>query len=224
MRGLAGFGLAILLVPILALALAPVEAVLATNVVAVLIGLSEWRRITREAERSALTICAVLVLTVLPGLWLLILTPPDIARVLIALVALSAFAAMLFPIRPATVPGRGATVAVGASAGVLTGFAGMPGPPVVPYYVGRAIERGQAKASMLLIFTIAAGAGVASGTMLDAMRWDLVWLGALLFPAVLLGNRLGNAASDRIADRTWRVCVGLVLAGAAAASLWKALG
>ena len=51
-RGLAGFGLAIILVPVLALALTPVEAVLTTNVVALLIGGLELPRLLREAERA----------------------------------------------------------------------------------------------------------------------------------------------------------------------------
>lgn len=52
-RGLAGFGMAILLVPVLALAMTPVEAVLVTNAVSVLIGLSEARTLLRDAERTA---------------------------------------------------------------------------------------------------------------------------------------------------------------------------
>ena len=37
--------------------------------------------------------------------------------------------------------------------GLLTGYAGMPGPPVVPYYAGRDLPRATIKASMQLIFT-----------------------------------------------------------------------
>ena len=42
-RGLAGFGFAVVLVPVLSLTLLPVEALMVTNVVAVLLGLSELR-------------------------------------------------------------------------------------------------------------------------------------------------------------------------------------
>ena len=223
-RGLAGFGMAILLVPILALALTPVEAVLVTNGVALLIGLSELRRIMRDAERSALLIGGVALLTTALGLWLLAITPPDIARVLIALVALSAFGAILLPQRAADLPGRSHTVATGVATGLLTGFAGMPGPPVVPYYVGRAIPREQAKASMLLIFTIAAFAGLGSGAALGLMQVRLLVLAALLFPAVLLGNWLGSLAFGKVSDRLWRGFVALVLAAAALAALAKLSG
>ena len=128
-RGLAGFGLAIILVPVLALALTPVEAVLTTNVVALLIGGLELPRLLREAERSVWTIIAVVLVTTLPGLALLAATPPDIARLLIALVALSAFFAILFPVREPEQPGLVTTGLTGAASGILTGFAGMPGPP-----------------------------------------------------------------------------------------------
>lgn len=222
-RGLAGFGLAILLVPVLALALTPVEAVLVTNVVALLIGLSEIRRIVRDAERTALMIGALVMLTTAPGLIVLAATPPDLARLLIALVALSAFAAILLPTRDAAVPGTGMTVSVGVSSGLLTGFAGMPGPPVVPYYVGRHIPRHVAKASMLLIFTIAALAGLGSGYAIGELRWDQLWLGALLFPAVLIGNWLGALAFGRVSDRVWRSFVAFTLFAAAAAALVKLL-
>jgi len=223
-RGLAGFGMAILLVPILALAMSPLEAVLATNVVAVLIGLSELKRITKEAEKSAWTISLLVVIATFPGLYLLSVTAAPLARVLIALIALSAFFAMLLPKRPAHRPGAVQTGLVGIISGLLTGFAGMPGPPVVPYYLGRDIPKEIAKPSMLLIFTFAAVAGLGSGAAIGVMSWDLLILGALLFPAVLLGNYLGARAFGRVSDTTWRFFVMTVLAVTAAASLARLLG
>ncbi len=220
-RGLAGFGLAILLVPVLALAMSPVDAVLITNVVALLIGLSEIRRLLATAERSAWTIGALVLVTTGPGLWVLSITPPDIATFLIALVALSAFVAVLLPRRPADLPGRVQTGLTGIASGLLTGFAGMPGPPVVPYYLGRDIPKAMARASMLLIFTIAAAAGLASGGVIGLMHGSIVWLGALLFPVVLIGNWLGSLAFGKIGDTAWRLFTMGVLGTAAAASLAK---
>ncbi len=222
-RGLAGFGLAIILVPVLALALTPVEAVLTTNVVALLIGGLELPRLLREAEKTVWTIIALVLLTTLPGLALLAATPPDLARLLIALVALSAFAAMLFPVREPEQPGLVTTGLTGAASGLLTGFAGMPGPPVVPYYVGRAIPRQVAKSSMILIFTFAAAIGIGSGITLGRMEWRLALLGAMLLPVVLLGTWLGRKADGHVSDRAWRIFVGLVLGAAALAALLKLL-
>ena len=223
-RGLTGFGMAILLVPILALALSPVHAVLLTNFLSVFIGLSEIRRLLRNAEKSAWVIIALVAVTTPLGLYALSLTTPAIARVVIAFIALSAFVAILLPRRGALDHHPATTGGVGILSGLMTGYAGMPGPPVVPYYVGRDIPRETAKASMLLIFTCASSAGLVSGTALGVLDWNLALLAALLFPAVLLGNRLGDRLSGRIADRTWRICVGAVLGAAAVAALIKAVG
>lgn len=223
-RGLTGFGMAILLVPILALALSPVHAVLLTNFLSVFIGLSEIRRLLRNAEKSAWVIIALVAVTTPLGLYALSLTTPAIARVVIAFIALSAFVAILLPRRGALDHHPATTGGVGILSGLMTGYAGMPGPPVVPYYVGRDIPRETAKASMLLIFTCASSAGLVSGTALGVLEWNLALLAALLFPAVLLGNRLGDRLSGRIADRTWRICVGVVLGAAAVAALIKAAG
>lgn len=223
-RGLTGFGMAILLVPILALALSPVHSVLLTNFLSVFIGLSEIRRLLRNAEKSAWIIIALVAVTTPVGLYALSLTTPAIARVVIAFIALSAFVAILLPRRGAMDHHPATTGGVGILSGLMTGYAGMPGPPVVPYYVGRDIARETAKASMLLIFTCASSAGLVSGAALGVLEWNLVLLAALLFPAVLLGNRLGDRLSGRIADRTWRICVGVVLGAAALAALVKAVG
>ena len=223
-RGMTGFGMAILLVPILALALAPVDAVLLANFLSVFIGLTEFRRLLRGAERSAWVIIALVAVTTPLGLYALTVTSPDIARLVIAVIALSAFLAILLPRRGALDHHPATTTGVGVLSGLMTGYAGMPGPPVVPYYVGRDIPREVAKASMMLIFTCASSVGLASGAAIGVLDWSLVPLAALLFPAVLLGNRLGDKASGRIEDRTWRISVGVVLGGAAVGALWKAFG
>ncbi|MEM7689785.1 MAG: sulfite exporter TauE/SafE family protein [Pseudomonadota bacterium] len=222
-RGLTGFGFGILLVPILALALPPVEAVLAINIMAGGLAFTEIRMILREAERSAFVIGALVAVGTGPGLWLLSITPPDIARLLIALVAFSAFVAILVPQRGAKQPGALATTATGLSAGVLTGFAAMPGPPVVPYYVGRAIARTTAKASMIGVFGISAMAGIGSGAAIGVLSAQVLTLGLALFPLVLLGNWAGSRAFGRVSDTAWRSFVGVVLGTAACAALVRLL-
>jgi len=220
-RGLTGFGMAILLVPVLALALPPVAAVVLGNALSLLIGLTELPRLVREAERSAWAIAALVVLATPLGLVALAATGADAARLVIALIALSAFAAILLPRRGSAMPGRAVTGAVGVLSGLMTGYAGMPGPPVVPYYAGRALPRATIKASMLLVFTIAAAAGLAAAGALGLLRPRLLLLAAALLPVILVGNRLGLAVSGRISDPVWRAAVGLVLGAAALGALLR---
>jgi uncharacterized membrane protein YfcA len=222
-RGLTGFGMAILLVPVLALALPPVEAVVLGNCLSVMIGLTEARTLVREAERSAWVIAGIVVLTTPFGLWMLSLTGADVARLVIALIAFSAFIAILLPRRGTALPGPVVTGGVGVLSGLMTGYAGMPGPPVVPYYAGRTLPRITIKASMLLIFTIAGAAGLAGATWLGILRGELVLFALAMLPVIIIGNRLGAGVSGRVSDPVWRACVGLVLGGAAFGALLRLL-
>lgn len=214
-RGLTGFGMAILLVPVLALALLPTDAVMLGNFMSLMIGLLEIRFLAREAERTAWTISGLVALTAPIGLLLLAVTSADVARVVIALIAFSAFLGILLPRRSAEVPGIAATGSVGVISGLMTGYAGMPGPPVVPYYASRNLPRTVIKASMLLIFTVAAGIALIAGGIMGLLRAELAVLALILLPVILAGNRLGMMVSGKIDDILWRSCVGVVLAAAA---------
>lgn len=221
-RGLTGFGFGFLFTPILALALAPLEAVLLVNILAFMLALSEIRYVLREADKSAYRIMAALVLTTAPGLLLLAATPPAIARVLIALAALTAFLIVILPRRSdAAPPGPVATGATGLIAGIMTGFAAMPGISVVPYYVRQDMPRVMAKASMIGIFGVSALASLASGAATGLLGWHLLGFGLALFPLMALGNWLGSLVFGRVSDPVWRAFVGVVLGAAALTALLK---
>ena len=76
---------------------------------------------------------------------------------------------------------------------------------------------------MLLIFTIAAAVGLSAGAGLGELAIGQLWLSLALFPAVLIGNWSGARVAGRISDPVWRICVGVVLGGAAIAALVRLL-
>ena len=124
-RGLAGFGMAILLVPVLGLAIPPGEAVVVSNWLGVLIGLVGLRKILGNSEKSAYVIGGLAVLFTPLGVWLLAITDPAVARLVIALIALGSFVLVLLPKRAEHhAPGTLETGTTGITSGVLTGFAG----------------------------------------------------------------------------------------------------
>ncbi len=223
-RGLAGFGMAILLVPVLGLAVPPTEAVVVSNWLGLLIGLVGLKKIIGASERSALVIAALAIAATPLGVWVLSLTDPAFARLLIAMIALAAFGLVLLPKKPAHyAPGAIATGATGFAAGALTGFAGMPGLPVVPYYLRREIAPELARASMMTIFLATSISGVGSSLALRVATWREPLLAFILFPAVLLGNWLGHLAFGKISEAAWRIFTGGVLGLSALAALWKLL-
>lgn len=223
-RGLAGFGMAILLVPVLGLAIPPAEAVVTSNWLGIFIGLVGLRALLGASERSAFVIAGLAMVATPLGVWLLTVTDPALARLLIALVALAAFGLVMMPKRPhGHVPGAIETGGTGIACGVLTGFAGMPGVPVVPFYLRRQITPHLARASMMTIFLATSIAGVGSAMALQVATWRELWLAGLLFPAVLAGNWLGHKAFGKVSDPAWRGFVGVVLGLSALAALWRLL-
>jgi uncharacterized protein len=211
-RGLTGFGMAIILVPLLGLIVSPREAVVLGILLQVLIGPVGLQIIYADAHRpSAFTIAAFAMVATPLGIWLLELAAPDVARLLIAAIAIGAFLIVLLPQRRGFRPGPAETAATGIVSGILTGFAAMPGPAVVPYYLRQQISPEEARASMMLVFFATAIAGTISSFALGLTSWRLAWLSMLLFPPMMLGNWLGARSFGKVPDALWRTIVAAVL-------------
>ena len=223
-RGVTGFGMAIVLVPLLTLVVRPDEAVVVAILLQFLIGPVGLKTILADSERpSSLIIAGSAMLATPLGLWLLARISPDLARILIAGVAISAFLFVLIPKR-GTKPLRVTyTVLTGLGAGVLTGFAGMPGPPVVPYYLRHGVSPQQARASMMLVFFATAVAGTLAASVSGMANNKLVMVTFLLLPPMLFGNWLGARAFGKMDPVLWRIGVSILLGGAALSAVWRAL-
>jgi uncharacterized protein len=223
-RGLTGFGMAIILVPLLGLIISPGEAVVLGILLQLLIGPVGIKVIMADADRkSGLTIAAFAMLTTPLGIWLFKLTPPDVARLLIAGIAIIAFLLVLLPYRAGAGPGPKETAATGIASGILTGFAAMPGPPVIPYYLRQSMSPDQARASMMLVFFATAIAGTISSFALGLGSWRLIWLSAFLFLPMLAGNWLGARSFGKVSATVWRSFVAVVLAVAALSAVLRLL-
>ena len=224
-RGLTGFGLAIILVPLLGLIVAPAQAVTISILLQLLAGPIGLKRILADGEReTAVPIAIAAMIATAPGVWLLSITPPDAARLAIAMLALAAFALMFVPAKEGAIPGRKETLATGIAAGLLTGFASMPGPPVVPFYMRRKLPPHIARASMLMVFFACAIAGTLASFALGVATLHLFWLSLLFFPALYVGTRLGELAFGKVSEPVWRTLVGIILGVAGLAAiirLWQ---
>ncbi len=223
-RGLAGFGLSVVLVPVLQLAIAPSAAVLIGLISLFLIGLTDVGRIRRDADRSAIPI-TLLALACMPlGLWALVALPPGWARLLIALVSLGAFVLVVVPLGKVTMPRRPAMALSGFFTGFFGGFAGMPGPGMAPFYLRGRLEPRRARASMMAIFLVVTPLSAAVFIWQGIGGMPELELAALLFPAVLLGDWFGHRAFGRVTQGQWQLATALVLGGAALGALYKLAG
>lgn len=219
-RGLTGFGLAIILVPLLGLIVPPAQAVVISILLQLLAGPIGLKRILADGERSSATTISIWAIAATPfGVALLAVTPPDVARLAIAGLALAAFGMLFIPAKEGAIPGRKETVATGVAAGLLTGFASMPGPPVVPFYMRRKLPPHVARGSMLMVFFACSIAGSIAAFALGVATLHLLWLSILFYPALYLGTRLGELAFGKVSEKAWRTFVGIILGLAGAAAL-----
>ena len=221
-RGLTGFGMAIILVPLLGMVMRPDEAVVLAIFLQLLIGPVGLKTIVADSDRqSALTVGGIAFGTTPLGVWALANTAPDIARLIIALIAIGAFLLILFTRKAVAQPGPAMTLVTGITSGILTGFAAMPGPPVVPYYLREAFAPRTARASMMLVFFITAIAGTASTILIGLGSARMAWLSLLLFVPMLAGNWLGGLAFGKVSAPIWRTMVAAVLGIAGIAAVWR---
>lgn len=223
-RGLTGFGMAIILVPLLGLLIPPEEAVVLGILLQLLIGPVGIVQTTKEAHRSSAIPIAVIAMVTTPlGMWTLAQTSADLARILITASAVAAFIAVILPKKAGgAAPGPATIVATGTASGLLTGFAAMPGPPVVPFYMRSNMAPSVVRASMLLIFFLTAIAGTAAAMWIGIATWRLFFLSCLLFLPMWLGNRLGSQYFGRISPPVWQTMVAAVLGIAAVSAIWRA--
>lgn len=221
MRGLAGFGLSVVLVPVLQLAIDPTAAVLVGIVSLFLVGLTDLGRIRRDADRSAITLTLIALACMPIGLWCLVTLPADWARVLIALVSLGAFVLVVVPLGRIEMPRKPALALSGFATGFFGGFAGMPGPGMAPFYLRGRLPPDAARASMMAIFVVVTPLSALFFVALGVGSWREAALAAALFPFVLMGDWLGHRAYGRVTQRQWQVSTALVLGAAAMGALWK---
>lgn len=222
-RGLAGFGLSVVLVPVLQLAIAPRAAVLVGLVSLFLIGLTDIGRVRREADRSAIPLATIALACTPLGLWALVTLPDDWARVMIALVSLGAFVLVVVPLGRVTLGRHPALVLSGFFTGFFGGFAGMPGPGMAPFYLRGKLEPRVARASMMAIFLVVTPLSALFFAALGVGGWQEAGLALALFPAVLVGDWFGHRAFGRVTLAQWQAATALVLGAAACGALWKLL-
>ena len=223
-RGLTGFGMAIILVPLLGMIIRPEQAVILAIFLQFLIGPVGIRTSIGLSEKPSVYIIAAAAIISTPlGLWFLSITPADIARVLIAVIAIGAFILIILPKRKHGRPGMPITIATGLSAGILTGFAAMPGPPVVPYYLQHDVEPKVARCSMMVIFFATAITGTIIALASGFGSISLAVMALLLFGPMLLGNWLGGFAFGKISPAYWRTGVAILLAIAGASAVFRAV-
>lgn len=205
-RGFAGFGSALIYIPLISAIYDPRIAAVTLLIIdlasAVPLAVPAWPRCHL---RDVLPMAAAAALTVPLGTMILLVADPIWLRWFISLFVLSALPILAGGWRYHGRPALPVTLAVGAVAGLTGGAVQIAGPPVILYWLGGAIEAAVARANMIVFFAFL-GAAIAVSYAIDGLfTADVIALAILLgvpyTVALIAGVRLFHGTSDLLYRR-----------------------
>jgi uncharacterized membrane protein YfcA len=219
-RGFAGFGTALVFMPVAGLFLPPAEAVTVMAVAGVLSAVLLVPRALPLADRREVMVLAGAAVIAAPlGLWALTRVDPVVLRWVVAGAAALTLAALVAGWRYPGRVGPAGLAGVGASAGVLGGMTGLTGPPVILFYLAGPGTAAVVRANTILFLAVLDGALL--GQMLGAGIVDApgLVLGGLLALPYACGMAVGVRLFRPGAEAVYRRVALLVIGGAILAGL-----
>ena len=150
-RGFSGFGTAMIFLPVAALVVDPIWAILAMTGMDILGPLPAVPRAARDAKRRDLTLLLVSAGIMLPiGVWLLASVSPEVFRYAVSLISFALVACLVFGLRYRGPLNTSLVSGAGGAAGFLGGIAGLPGPPVILLYMASEAGAARVRATTML--------------------------------------------------------------------------
>jgi uncharacterized protein len=220
MRGLMGFGGAMIFVPATAAVLGPLVAISAIWFFDLVVQAPLVWRALRQVSWKEIGPLAIAAGALTPvGTVFLVLADRDLLRWTISAVVLIFVALMAAGWRA---PGAHTTrgrVAVGALAGLVGGAVGMPGPPVILFYLSGGGSAQAIRANLIVFFatlTVVTGLSLWGAGLVTRANGLLAL--ALIVP-FSLGAWLGTRAFPYASDKTYRRVAFVLVAGVAVVSL-----
>jgi len=213
-RGFSGFGSALIFVPLASTAIGPQAAapllLIIDGVAAAGLVPDAWRRADRH-DAGTMSIGALAGVPL--GAWVLTKSDPLFIRWSVALFGALLLALLMSGWRYRGRPTASITVAVGGVAGLLSGVAQVGGPPVVAYWLSRAIPAETVRANIVLYFaitTVISGAAYLAGGLLTK---SVIGLALVIGPIYGLGLYAGSRMFGLAREITFRrICFALIAA------------
>lgn len=196
-RGFSGFGTAMIFLPIAALFVPPLWAIMILITMDLFGPVPLLPRAMRDARRRDLALLVGFAALFVPvGLWLLSVIAAETYRYIISLLALTLVVCLLAGLRYRGLPGARLVSATGAVAGVSGGLAGVPGPPVILLYMASSLPVAAVRANMLLFLFLIDWVLLA----VIALRGEAALVPLLIGLVFVVPNALGNLAGQAIFD------------------------
>lgn len=220
-RGVTGFGGAMVISPILAVIIGPQAAVMTALVMEAFAPLPLLPRAVRMTDWKTMgpIIAAVFVLAPIGGT-LLTHTNPTTMRKAIAVILAVFSSLLLLGIKPRLGSSLRVLFGVGSVGGILVGATGMGGPPAIMYLLGRGGPVPQVRANLMVYVTLSSVAGLAAMSLAGGLNRSTLITAIGLVPVFMGASWLAAKSSANIDETTFRRATLLVLLSVSAAILF----
>jgi len=201
-RGFTGFGTGMLFIPVASSIFEPrvvvvmiwlIDAIAALPIVAPAFRRCDWRDVI------PLTIFATLAVPL--GVYLLRTADPVPVRWMISILTMVLVATLWSGWRYRGRPGLPITGAAGFASGFLGGFAGLPGPPVILFWMGGQSQAATTRANIIVFFAFLTILYGINFYALDLITHEVITRAIALIPvflvSVLIGSRLFAFSSEK---------------------------
>lgn len=212
-RAFTGFGFALLAIPVLVLILPPAQVIPFIFLLELVISVTLLPRLWYEVDFSGLRwlLPGALLATPIGG-YVLLIASAEALRLAIGLVVVMAALLMARGLRFRNRPGPAASFGTGLVSGTLNGAAGIPGPPVVLFYLATPAADSVSRATLIAYFTVTDIMGIGVAAWNGLFTWDTLLWALWLTPAMLIGSVLGQTAFSRVNPNLFRrIVLGVLL-------------
>lgn len=205
MRAFTGFGFALAAVPVFTLLMSPVESVVLSIMLTLAVSVFTLKTFWGQFPiRPMLPMISFSLLGTLIGALVLGMLDAASFQLWIGLGVIAACMLLTF-YRPTLVePRADVSRAVGLVSGLMNGVFGVPGPPVVVYAVATQSSAEKTRALLMTFFLFSASFGFISHSAAGHVGLHSLWLFALSFPAMYLGDKVGYWLFKRYGTRLYR--------------------
>lgn len=193
-RGFSGFGTAMIYLPFAAQVVPPLWAIITLMVMDVIGPVPLVRGAWREAQkRDLFLLLAGSVLLIPVGLSLLAVISPDTYRYIVSCVALVLVICLIFGLRYRGRMAPPVTIGVGALAGFSGGLGGLPGPPVILFYMASSLAVKTVRANLLLFLFMSDFLFLGIVGLRGELYLTPIMIGLVMAVPNTIGNLLGAA-------------------------------
>jgi len=219
-RGFSGFGSALILTPALSMIYAPEQAVPLVIVIEAALSVQMLPLGWKSAAHREVAFLSIMAILAIPlGTWALMAVDSGVLRWSISIGILLFLVALVAGWRRKGAPSRLGVAATGMVCGALNGAAGIPGPPILLYYLGGGTSAKQLRANVILFFFVLDCVTLPWMAIQGLITERILLTAGLLLPTAVVGVIVGVKLFPLASERLFRLVAFVIIGAVAIASL-----